>query len=670
MIGGLVMRKRLLASTVLVAALLTSVVAVAGTAAAGKDDDRHDRHHGHNWHRAPLIKVGAASRSVLPTVNGSHDYLDAVEPDPLDPFSPGLFVPAWDQGRVAVGNGDADSHWVHDDMEVTAVAFDDGRGRDIQVVVAANLYMIFGVDADAIRERVSERIGRRKAAQLEIAISADHNHHGPDTAFDVNHAWYDLMIDQAASAIVEALHRMRPARLEVAQTDHYFGLRDSRDPQVLDPTLGVLRATATNGRTVATLLFWGNHPETTLFWEPPTDAIADECAQIGLTPCTFEDRYFTADFPGWATRIIEDELGGEALYFNGAIGDLITPLGANVWEVDDSAPLGRGLIPPDGAQPPLGAADFEQRNFRRTYLIGRELATAALGALDRAKPVMKPKIDYDVATFYTRMSNIGFRLLLVPGDDGLTSLGHTPAVLYTCPATGPKDDSTCVSDDFGTVPDDLLVAIRAGDHTRSQAAYLRIGPVGAMFIPAEIGAESTIGLPAGYLDSPATWHLDDPALHAFGAEYTTVGYVKNRMHDRYRWIVGLGNDEMGYVVPLADYRVMCVADDLVGPGTCAALHAAGLIEFPDAVAGATCKAVTEDPSLLAAYGPAAEAIAASCKYGQALGEANDHYEETNSVGWDIEADILAAVGALTGDTDPATVNPDFPGWWMGYTPPG
>ncbi len=101
---------------------------------------------------------------MLPTVNGSHDYLDAVEPDPLDPFSPGLFVPAWDQGRVAVGNGDADSHWVHDDMEVTAVAFDDGRGRDIQVVVAANLYMIFGVDADAIRERVAERVGRRKAA--------------------------------------------------------------------------------------------------------------------------------------------------------------------------------------------------------------------------------------------------------------------------------------------------------------------------------------------------------------------------------------------------------------------------------------------------------------------------------------------------------------------------
>ena len=660
------MRKRQYACTVLVGALLTSVVA-AGTAGAGKDDVRPDRD---DRHRTPLVKVGAASRSVLPTVDGSHDYLAAVEPDPLDPFSPGLFVPAWDQGRVAVGNGDADSHWVHDDMEVTAVAFQDHRSREIQVVVAANLYMIFGVDADVIRERVSELVGRRLANRLQIAISTDHNHHGPDTAFDVNHEWYDLMIEQAAAAIVEAVGALRPARLEVAQTEHYFGLRDSRDPQVLDPTLGVLRATATNGRTIATLLFWGNHPETTLFWEPPTDAIVDECAQIGLTPCTFEDRYFTADFPGWATRIIEDEFGGEALYFNGAIGDLITPLGANVWEVDDASPLGLGLIPPDGAHPPLGAADFQQRNFRRAYLIGRELATAALGALESAKPLNKPTVDYEATTFYTRLSNIGFRLLLVPGDDGLTSLGHTPGQLYTCPATGPKDDGTCVPDDFATVPDPLLGEIRAGDHLKSQAAYLRIGSVGVMFIPAEIGAESTIGLPAGYVDEPANWHLDDLSLHASGADYATVGYVKNRMPDKYRWIVGLGNDEMGYVVPLVDYRVKCVADDLAGPGTCAALHAAGIIEFPDAVAGATCKAVTEDPSLLAGYGPAAEAVAASCRYGQALGEANDHYEETNSAGWDLEADILAAVGVLTGDTNPASVNPDFPGWWMGYTPPG
>ncbi len=494
-------------------------------------------------------------------------------------------------------------------------------------------------------------------------------HHGPDTAFDVNHEWYELMIDQTASAIVESIAEMRPARLDVAQTDHYFGLRDSRDPQVLDPTLGVLRATATNGSTIATMIFWANHPETTLFWNPPNDMITDDCAAIDLVPCTFRDRYFTADFPGWATRIVEDELGGEALYFNGAIGGLITPLGANVWEVDSDAPLGLGLVPPDGAEPPLGASTFQERNFRRAYLIGRELATAALDALESSTAVTRPTVDYSVETFYTRMSNIGFRLLLAPGDDGLTALGHTPPMLYTCPATDPKDDSSCVPDGFATESDPLLGDIRLGDHGRSQVAYLRIGPVGMMWLPAEMLAESTIGLPAGYHDEPGTWHLDDLSLHASGTDYVPSGYVKNRMDDEFRWVVGLGNDELGYAVPLSDYRVLCVADELAGPGTCAALYNAGAIEFPDAVAGSTCKAITEDPSLLAGYGPAAPAIAGSCRYGQALGEANDHYEETNSLGWDLEADILRAVGTLTGDDDPTTVNPAFPGWWVGHTPP-
>ena len=139
------------------------------------------------------------------------------------------------------------------------------------------------------------------------------------------------------------------------------------------------------------------------------------------------------------------------------------------------------------------------------------------------------------------------------------------------------------------------------------------------------------------------------------------------MADQYRWIIGLGNDELGYVVPLSDYRVSCVADARRA-GTCAALYTAHVIEFPDSVAGATCKAVTEDPSMLAAYGPAAEAVAGSCRYGQALGQAEGHYGETNSVGWDLEADMLAAVAGVTGSTNATMVNPGFPGWWVGHTP--
>ena len=210
---------------------------------------------------------------------------------------------------------------------------------------------------------------------------------------------------QATDAAVEAIRDMRP-RL-VAEAEHYFGLADGRDPQVFDPTLGVLKATATNGRTIATMLFWANHPETTLFWQPPNDAILDECAEDRLDAVHVRGPLLHGRLPGMGDAHPRAELGGEALFFNGAIGDLVTPLGANVWEIDSSAPLGLGLVPPPGAQPPLGASNFQERNFRRAYLIGRELATAALGALGRAGDGADRRLRRHVVLHACRTSGSG-----------------------------------------------------------------------------------------------------------------------------------------------------------------------------------------------------------------------------------------------------------------------
>jgi hypothetical protein len=138
------------------------------------------------------------------------------------------------------------------------------------------------------------------------------------------------------------------------------------------------------------------------------------------------------------------------------------------------------------------------------------------------------------------------------------------------------------------------------------------------------------------------------------------------MTDTYKWTVGLGSDQLGYHVPISNFRALCVADEFLAEGTCQGLFDDGLLEFPDSVAGTTCKAITEgtapeEPSFL---------VAASCKYGQALGEADGHYEETNSAGWDLAADLLDAVASITGNDDPSEVNPDFPGYWSGFLPPG
>jgi hypothetical protein len=44
-------------------------------------------------------------------------------------------------------------------------------------------------------------------------------------------------------------------------------------------------------------------------------------------------------------------------------------------------------------------------------------------------------------------------------------------------------------------------------------------------------------------------------------------------------------------------------------------------------------------------------------------------KETNSAGWELAADMMAAVASLTGDADTTEVEPDFPGYWFEFPPP-
>ena len=189
--------------TLVVTALLATVCAVLPV-------DRLDAQDGDRRPERPerpdtRLRIGAASRSVLPLVDGRQDYLSAGLPGRDDAFDPGVPIPAWDNGRIAVGNGDSESRWVHDDIRVTAMAIDDRRAREIVVVVASDLYMIFRNDANGIREKAAQLVSRSEARRLKVIVSATHNHHGPDTAFDVNHDWYEYMTDQAAAAVADAV---------------------------------------------------------------------------------------------------------------------------------------------------------------------------------------------------------------------------------------------------------------------------------------------------------------------------------------------------------------------------------------------------------------------------------------------------------------------------------
>lgn len=598
----------------------------------------------------PQLEAAAASRSVLPTVDGGRAYL-ADAPGwtgTTDPNDIGVFVPTWDQGAVDVGNGADDGSWVHDDLRTTALVLH--AGDSTVIMVTADVYMIFAADQDEIERRVRAELPA-SLADAQLIISATHNHHGPDTAFSINDDWYELMAQEMAAAVIEAASGpFALAELVAASGEHRFGQSDQRDPLIVDPRLNVMQVRSlADASVIATVVQWTDHPETTLGWDPPGDYAA-QCAQKGWAPddCSAEGRYFTADYPGVLRERLQAEFGGEVLYFNGPLGNQIGPGRADVWTVDAEHPVGDGVTAPPGAQPVAGATDLRQRNLARTAAIGDQLAVAVVGLLSAAEPVAVDEIEWRREEFYTRLTNIGFRVLLADGD-----LGWQPAVGYTC-TSRPFTDETCIPDG-GALEDDPLLTplvesqIRVGDVLKTRITWVGLGSIGFMFMPGELPPELVVGLPDDFTTNIAAYY-EFPDLHATGADYEIPGALLDLVPDRLVFTVGLGGDELGYWVPINEYRLKCL--DLVMPAsggyTCQRLFDEGLLVAPDAVAGPVCRDLWESPP--AAPTAADEALVAVCRYGQALGrelgEPEDHYEETNAAGWDLVDDTWTAAQAL------------------------
>jgi len=330
-------------------------------------------------------------------------------------------------------------------------------------------------------------------------------------------------------------------------------------------------------------------------------------------------------------------------------GDQVGPGAAPTWVVDEDHPVGDGITIPEGAVPLTQCNDRDDyycRSFAKTESIGTELANAVLLALEQPTRVKVSELTVRIESFYTRLTNIGFRVLIADGD-----IGWSAPVLYNC--TGkPFTNDNCVEDGGELVDDPLLTPlfdsqIAAGDVIGSQIAHIDFGDVGMLFMPGELPPELVRGLPDDFETAPPEKYYREPHLHAVGADYTIPGHLLSLVDESVTLTVGLGTDQIGYFVPVSDYRLRCldlvVATELT---TCAELHSRGTIEGEDWISGATCQRITDDAAALEALGDDAAAVQSICRYGQALGrelgEPEGHYEETNAAGWDMVDDLWEA----------------------------
>ena len=647
------------------------------------------------------LLVGASVVTLLPEVDGSTSYFDPLRESPLalepgdDGRDPGVFVELWDVGTIPIGNGKPSSHWVHDEIRGGAMAFKDLNDPDNKtlVLVTADVYMIFRQDIEELYDKVERAIGTEAFNDLWIIVTATHNHMGPDTSGlsgPFNHLYYEYMTSQLATAVVEAVQGMEAAELVVSQSDYQFGMADAHVPRIVDPTLNALQAVSATDpdRVIGTLVQWQSHPEETLGFGRDIYATDEQAAYLksinqcysdddGQT-CYVADQIISAGYAGIATKYIMDQTNGApALYIDGPVGGLLGPLHAYTWETEgeDGRPAGNGTEIPEGAV-------IIPKNFHKAAVDGLELGRRALADLESGERVVDPAIRMEKLEYYGRLTNLGFRIGLSVKSNGVPlMLGHLPRELFICPNEGPWTDETCVSDNFESETDPYLnMPVRVGGFGKTEVHYVRMGPISMVTFPGEAVSELANGLPADFREDPREVYYEseeDRTNHADASTYTVGGYARQMMSGTYKWMLGLGQDELGYMIPISDWRIFCVGDEaeLGGQeGNCLAAYQAGIMDYQDydgehwSISGARCKAIMDDPTLLEASPytdiPGGADIAwNSCYYGQTWNDADGHYEETVSGGWDYVDQWLNALREITGADDSLDeINEDFIGY--------
>ena len=370
---------------------------------------------------------------------------------------------------------------VHDDVWARAIAIDDGTTRMVMVALDAVGFMYN--DVVDIRLQIPEELGIDYTL-----ISSSHTHEsndligiwGPDefhSGVDPEHMKY--VKSQTLKAISEAVEAIRPAKVIFAEDlsgrDSLL-IKDTRKPIVKATGVHVMQAIdAETGRTLGTIVNWANHPET--LWD--------------------KNLLISSDFPHYLREslengithngeLIHDGVGGVAVFFNGAVGGLMTPY--------HSLPF----------NDPVRDTLFAEPSFEKTRTLGEQIALLTFNALsgEDTLDVLDP-ISLQAKSMMLPLDNKVFRLA---SAIGLINRGM------------PK---------FFT--------------TRTEVAAFNFGPASFISIPGEIYPEIIYG------------GIESPPGQDFPIDPIEIPPLQEKMSRKYKFFIGLSNDEIGYIIPKSEW---------------------------------------------------------------------------------------------------------------------
>ncbi len=471
-----------------------------------------------------------------------------------------LCLEEWVGEDCEAGNQCCVSRLAHDHMWARAVVFDQGDTR--VALVSIDAVGFFYSDVQKILAELPEELGVDR-----IVSSATHTHEAPDTMGRWGPSVYANGLPTDSGVVPQHMRviydgvigAIEDAVGELAETDIYvakentgavgFAVDDSRHPFVFNDLAMIVHFVRKGGDranpddTLGTLFNWHNHPET----------LSDD------------NMYISSDFPHYVREYLENGLpeirdgdtvvapavpglGGIAVYVSGSVGGLLNPL--------HTPAIGR-----DGAV-------NDDATYDKTEALGERLAELGLRILGT------PCEGEERFGCYTQVEDqtlgFAFQEYMLPLENtqfqaaGIT-LGLFFREIYNYRY---QDERT------GGLPQVLTAT-----------AQIRIGEIAFQAFPGEMFTELILG---GYspdnvrenaivgdprdvnCDATGRVLLDagveprfpcilnfryDPELHPDLDAAPTDGYVRDLVPTDYLFVVGLGLDSLGYIVPTYDFKV-------------------------------------------------------------------------------------------------------------------
>lgn len=217
---------------------------------------------------------------------------------------------------------------IHDDLTATALVLEGPAARlndvaqrvggSLLAVIACDLLFLRAEEVRAVREAIA-RLTDVPPDQVVIACS--HTHYGPLTEPNREEQGPQVepylanLVHQLAGAVAMARSRVVPCQLGFGQGEVRVGINRrerTADGQIIlgqnplgpvDPRVAVLRIDTDDGHPLAAVLNYACHPV----------SLGSKCTDT------------SADFPGTARRLVEEETGATCLFLQGATGN-INPL--------------------------------------------------------------------------------------------------------------------------------------------------------------------------------------------------------------------------------------------------------------------------------------------------------------------------------------------------------